>query len=676
MILQQALHGYRDGHQLLAGSSVLPPRDAKLMLVLSDVSGPGAQSQPDGYLTAYPLLETKAYALARTWSAPEMSRPGCVWTHTLLIDFADLALLADPVTLLSLFRKPNGDTTAYRREITLAQKPSASPLASNNIAFAQLLLAELYDKPSARLVTARPWDGVDVDATILAIWAQQWPRLRRAFRFSTLSAMDRSTEGCNFDLQLYAADLKHQRSRFQDVIYAEPPAEVEQWVTLALDDLQHPNQAKLRAFLRTIGSDIDLGRDSFAPLCRLYQLTATTPSDVDAFETAVTILNDTIASHQSTNARRALVQAAFSRLDHLGPHGFTFLLEHLHLAGTQLLQDRGHDLCVTLWKRAPAQFAALLLEHEIAREVAAAAIETLTIDDLVAGLIAAPLLVEATLSARPQVITEPALWEHDLLPLDLVLPLMDSDDIQRRNAIEAMIRANRSDLVRQIVHHFDLPSLLHDVVAVQSNEPSLRKNAEPWLTTLALYPEALASFLAQEQRHDLIALSLIAERTRPDAVPNSYGTDPWVLALGTFESGAMLDAYLSSYLLSRALGRQSRNSAELAASSFETVYNLVRENRLPDSAWLLLDGRLPWSYLWLNWDRCQRLRMGVADLFSDRGLSADHFLALSRDEDTFAQIVQAAARTTNGRRYLNTVRKAIRHDGAVNGRLKVLDAAI
>jgi hypothetical protein len=138
----------------------------------------------------------------------------------------------------------------------------------------------------------------------------------------------------------------------------------------------------------------------------------------------------------------------------------------------------------------------------------------------------------------------------------------------------------------------------------------------------------------------------------------------------------MLDAYLSSYLLSRALGRQSRNSAELAASSFETVYNLVRENRLPDSAWLLLDGRLPWSYLWLNWDRCQRLRMGVADLFSDRGLSADHFLALSRDEDTFAQIVQAAARTTNGRRYLNTVRKAIRHDGAVNGRLKVLDAAI
>src|SRR5262249_10651964 len=84
--VDQALHGYEDGHRLLAGSRPLPRDAERTMLVLSDLSGSGSIDGFESYLTGYALPSAGAYALARTWVALEMPRPGCVWTHTLLLD--------------------------------------------------------------------------------------------------------------------------------------------------------------------------------------------------------------------------------------------------------------------------------------------------------------------------------------------------------------------------------------------------------------------------------------------------------------------------------------------------------------------------------------------------------------------------------------------------------------
>ena len=105
--VHQALHRYSDKHRQLACSARLAPQDAKLVLVMSDVSGSGVASEGSSYLTGYPLSEGGMYALARTWSAPEMPRPGCVWTHTLFIDFPDLAAIATPSRLAKLFARPD-----------------------------------------------------------------------------------------------------------------------------------------------------------------------------------------------------------------------------------------------------------------------------------------------------------------------------------------------------------------------------------------------------------------------------------------------------------------------------------------------------------------------------------------------------------------------------------------
>ena len=157
--LRQVLHGYSDGHRQLAASLQLKPRDAKLMLVFSDLSGPGVPIDAAGYVTGYPLSESKMYAIARTWSAPEMPRPGCVWTHTLLIDFADIATLADASVLLPLFRRPTGaGVSHYGENLKVPLSPQTSELPADAGSYAMRLLRDSLwqtDRPCDRLTTRR-----------------------------------------------------------------------------------------------------------------------------------------------------------------------------------------------------------------------------------------------------------------------------------------------------------------------------------------------------------------------------------------------------------------------------------------------------------------------------------------------------------------------------------------
>src|SRR5579862_9566072 len=105
--IHQTLHGYSEGHRLLATSLRLPPKSASLLAGMSDLSGPEMIEGFESYLTGYPILGLKTFALSRTWYASEMRRPGCVWTHTLLIDFPDLARMSSLNWLDTLFVRPN-----------------------------------------------------------------------------------------------------------------------------------------------------------------------------------------------------------------------------------------------------------------------------------------------------------------------------------------------------------------------------------------------------------------------------------------------------------------------------------------------------------------------------------------------------------------------------------------
>lgn len=105
--LHQMLHGYKFGHNYIQGSIILPStHDMDKIATLSDWSEYVGVDNMRDYITAYPLDESPYYVVAKTWYADAKRRPGCVWTHSLLIHKDDLAKITDFYNLSYLFEVP------------------------------------------------------------------------------------------------------------------------------------------------------------------------------------------------------------------------------------------------------------------------------------------------------------------------------------------------------------------------------------------------------------------------------------------------------------------------------------------------------------------------------------------------------------------------------------------
>jgi hypothetical protein len=207
-----------------------------------------------------------------------------------------------------------------------------------------------------------------------------------------------------------------------------------------------------------------------------------------------------------------------------------------------------------------------------------------------------------------------------------------------------------------------------------SEEPRIAVQARPWLFDASADADVVAKLLAEPFIRRPSTLEMESEVVAPDFVPNNYGDDPWLLAWRGVagQDSCSPPVYLSCFLLARALGNRSRNQADLIKIAFEAVYSAAQRSEIPDLAWRLLDGRLPRSYFWQLWDRCQRLRSGVVNAFVDRWLSPGTFLTLTDDQSLFYQLVDLAGESYNGRRYLRHVAKSTAESGRQD-RLKLIE---
>lgn len=673
--IHQALHGYGDGHRQLALSATLKPRDQKTLLALSDISGPGARLDEDGYLTGYPLSDSGFFALGRTWPAPEMPRPGCVWTHTLLIDFNDLAAFEALSSLLRLFKRPMGLSSFQEYAMpTRMDIDSFSELSSDAEAWAKPVVAALYGKPKSRIVATRY--GPEVDSAVLAIWSQQWPRLRRGFRFCTLAASDRSVEGAGFDLQLLPSLDRSVRSRFSEVVDAESvrltPAP---WVGDTLQDLSHPDQSGLRTFFRRLGSDVTGGREVFRPLCRLHRAVETSSQDPGAIHEAITILQGELGAKQARSARSIVAKSALETVDTLDEMSFDFLWTNLNLVESDVLDAFAARLGRSAWHRDPQRLVQLLNSDIAEKVVLDRVFALLEIDELIAGLKVSPQLFGIALARRPELVREPNFWS-DIETVDASFEAAESEGLQFA-AVSAILESGRSDLSLATVQAFGSRVVLE---ALSSTTNTKSNDLKAWTQAAAIDVKAVAGFLANHSSIPRQIIYALAQILPSDSVPNDYGVDPWLLAWrnSTDSINEPKVTYLLAYFLSRALGWKSKSQAELVQLSFESTHNALASNRLPEDCWRTIEPRLPWSIFWFTWDRCQRLRSGVIDIFVERDLSPSCFAHLTEDDSLFYSLASGVAHNIRGRAYLKRVLLVMAGEGnsALDHRISALEKLV
>lgn len=112
MKVHQALHGYNQGHNLLYSSINLSYEDEDYMKKQSDWTE-FVDDEDSSYIKAYILPKSHLYVVSKSWYAYEMSRPGCVWTHSLIIDLDDITIDFDFRSLLNYFSRPKDKMDSY-----------------------------------------------------------------------------------------------------------------------------------------------------------------------------------------------------------------------------------------------------------------------------------------------------------------------------------------------------------------------------------------------------------------------------------------------------------------------------------------------------------------------------------------------------------------------------------
>ena len=208
--VERQVHGYQQGHQLLAASVLLPKAEQSVVNQLSDVAGPlRPRERFEPYLTAYPLPSGKCFVLARTWQDLTVTRAGCVRTLSLVIpmdEWVEADSLSAYLDQLRLDRLPDArDATQV-----VVQDTGAEPLPPLPPFNGSELLEALFLEDARPIVML---DALEPELVATRLLTAFWPSLRGRFAVSTFARSPRKVGGRDFNLVFAPKDA---RSRFAD----------------------------------------------------------------------------------------------------------------------------------------------------------------------------------------------------------------------------------------------------------------------------------------------------------------------------------------------------------------------------------------------------------------------------------------------------------------------------
>jgi hypothetical protein len=632
----QALHGYSEGHRLLASSNELSRDAQRTMLVLSDMSGPSMQKGFEQYVTGYPLPNSDCYAFSKTWYAPEMSRPGCVWTHTLILSPQTLGSILDLRLLLPLFRRPskgNLDFASYSVPIQIPQiLPSNEFLEFADHPLLPVLLAELYGHEKDYPIALAFNEPSVLEDIIIAIWSQQWPSLRQRFTFCSGAMSVRSVNGIAFDFQVvppnqcrqFERDVKELR-----LVENRPLNEFEyDWVSILVYDLRERFDTSLRNFLQCFGgnarcllSRLTILHERF----RFLQTSNSQGSDVistffalfpNANEHCPELVQSILGRRLGKKESSLLGTSEQEMLFCLALHRDKITLNPQYLNANSRAHQLWHDdrlQAIRLMSR--------LIDNRITpvgKEILKGFARAMTPHDLFDISQKHKDLLFVIASLAPALAAMPDIWR---IEYTAQLTLLDAISVNSLTANErglllsAIIEAGSSSIGEEALSQFGdqfIESLLESI----ENKGYIPGNRSEWSKVLTDKPEITIRWLKNHNviRPKTFAFAAIALDPRDKSV-KQQGVEFWAQLLRPIEHDLdqqdVID--LSCFLMPLALMNSGPDAGYLARFAFPYIHDALAKNQLEWRTWRTLDPLLPeipWHWF-RSWDKCERLRMAM-----------------------------------------------------------------
>ncbi|HMJ10852.1 MAG TPA: hypothetical protein VK524_05565, partial [Polyangiaceae bacterium] len=399
-IVDQLVFGYRDGHELLASSMEVDPQLEARLLPHADAR---FEDDSEHYLVGVQIEAIERFFLARIWPAPELPRPGAVWTHALLIDGETLAG-ADLVALAGQLRRPSeNDLSSYRMPLSvLTQEPVPVQTSEQLLS---VLSWQAFGEPRDKAVLV--WnDSAESELSLLAVWRGLPASARQGFSFRTRGRA--RTGQSPYLVQVataFAGRSESSEVRLLDPRASEPPP----WACLLAESIRDPRAPLAAALERFATSPHDsvtlaelwplIGRGDVDGVTKTMEVLCPRPAAMGELKRSLFGGAVTDTQLWATNERERIVtvlEAGESVFD-LGqlarPERLRFDWNEERQVMSELLEDR---------ERLPPESATLLVESA-ARELAVSELAMRVSD---------AQLIDAALTERPSVFEDPRFWSE------------------------------------------------------------------------------------------------------------------------------------------------------------------------------------------------------------------------------------------------------------------------
>jgi hypothetical protein len=558
-----------------------------------------------------------------------MHRPGCVWSQVLFIEWADLAALDNLLELKKLFRRPSMDQTDSSVIQTIIYSPQTLQLVNipdEAKCHVQPLLFSLYSNPTDSIVLEASSEQT-FSEMIFAVWTQQWPRLRRSFRFSTGSFSDRGRGGEPFDIQIapkstYRTWSRNTTKLMPDLIGNEKftvSQHSKDWIDHASTDLLSPDCNGFRRFLHAFGADVKNPRSAFLPLAHSFSLSLTATSELWS-----NVLRQTSGMfpdcYEAVRLKEAIISASRRDVDR-AIQTANFLLTEREAGAFSSVSFDHAQLAPFLWRERKNQVVELLArlfrqqERPAATAFLAAIAEAVEPSDLFELSSDRPELALAFVRHRPALAFSTVTWclpERIQWRIHETLAELRLQDIDWSKIMAAMFISATGVAVRDVVQRagkhaidgvfqwLDYP-ISSELLPSQIWKDALAGVAFDYLrecTELSPARFALCQwFIPTKQARSIFSA------TRND-IQNLAGTPINNLPQPLRTPVAFL-------LVTLGLRDKSLQATRLLFHGFPHVYEALATNDYTSESWSLIAPELPRSPIWKEWDRCKKLRRAL-----------------------------------------------------------------
>ena len=591
-IVDQLVFGYRDGHELLASSTEVDPQLEARLLPHAD-----ARFEDDSahYLVGIQIEAINRFFLARIWPAPELPRPGAVWTHALLIASETLAS-ADLLALAAQLRRPSeNDLSSYREPLPVSEQTSPPVQAPEQLLSA--LSWQAFGEPGEKSVLI--WgDSAESELSLLTVWRSLPGPARGGFSFRTRGRA--RTGQSPYSVQVATAFAG--RSESSEVRILDPRASEQPppWAHLLADAARNPRAplaAALERFAANTQDSVTLAE--LWPLVDLVtvdgvakSMESLCPRPAAMSELKRSLFGDASDGPQlwaATEIERivAVLNAGESvfDLDQLAqPERLRFDWQKERHVMIELLDGR---------ERLPPESAALLVDS---------AAQELAVTELAMRASDAPL-IDATLAERPGVFEDLRFWsELDLSSgsqlLDNVAAALSPDRL-----VEALVGAGAWELLNRAAgEQIEVATLAKRLAC---NDP---EDLGPYGVVFAGHGPQLADSLAQAKKVTPESLLLAAATLSPEEA-NAISLRRWLAAARLAHDRRDHAAEVAAArLLAQALASSGETARKHLIESFGPVHRAMEAGQLDEVAWRKLDRLLPDRS---SADRTKRLRKAL-----------------------------------------------------------------